>query len=80
MNASQIYQNSRINLNISSLQFDTAVNNRVIDIASSGGFVLTDKRSDLYDFIPFHSEISFETPEEMNDKINYWMNSSSNYR
>ena len=70
--ACAIYQSSRINLNISSLQFDSAVNNRVIDVVLSGGFILTDKRSDLIDIFSFAHEISFETPEELNDKIHYW--------
>lgn len=67
-----IYASSRINLNISSLQFDTAVNNRVFDVVLSGGFILTDKRADLRDLLPMHKEISFESPEEMHYKIEYW--------
>jgi hypothetical protein len=76
--ASSIYKSSRINLNISSLQFDTAVNNRVFDVLLSGGFLLTDKRSDINDYYPYSSEITFETPEEMNEKINYWISPSNN--
>jgi hypothetical protein len=73
-----IYQSSRINLNISSLQFDTAVNNRVFDVIFSGGFVLTDRRNELENIFPFFHEISYETPEELNEKINYWSHPSSN--
>jgi len=51
------------------LQFDTAVNNRVFDIVCSGGFVITDKRRDLFEICKFANEISFETPEELNEKI-----------
>ncbi len=76
--ASSIYQSSRINLNISSLQFDTAVNNRVFDVVLSGGFILTDKRSEINEHYLHSSEITFETPEEMNEKINYWMSPSNN--
>jgi len=75
-----IYASSRINLNISSLQFDTAINNRVFDVILSGGFILTDKRNDLEKIFPFHLDISYETPEEMNEKIHFWNNESSNYR
>ncbi len=77
-NASEIYQTSRINLNISSLQFDTAVNNRIFDVVLSGGFILTDRRKDLYDICAFADEISFETPEEMNEKISYFSTSENN--
>lgn len=76
--ASSIYQSSRINLNISSLQFDTAVNNRVFDVVLSGGFILTDKRSEINDHYPHSGEITFETPEEMNEKINYWISPLNN--
>lgn len=78
--ACSIYQSSRINLNISSLQFDTAVNNRVFDIVLSGGFVLTDKRNDLFKICPFANEISFETPEEMHEKIAYYTDTENNTR
>ena len=78
--ASSIYKFSRINLNISSLQFDTAVNNRVFDIVSSGGFVLTDKRSDLFEICNFANEISFETPEELNEKIIQYSSKEGNRR
>jgi hypothetical protein len=78
--AADIYKSSRISLNISALQFDTAINNRVFDVISSGGFILTDKRNDLFDYFPCASEISFETPEELIDKINYWSSSSVNYK
>jgi len=78
--ACNVYQSSRINLNISSLQFDTAVNNRVFDVVLSGGFVLTDRRSDLFDICEFVDEISFETPEEMNEKITYYSDTANNAR
>lgn len=75
-----IYQSSRINLNISSLQFDTAVNNRIFDVVLSGGFVLTDRRKDLFDICSFADAISFETPEEMNEKIAYYSDTANNVR
>lgn len=78
--AAGIYRSSRINLNISSLQFDSAVNNRVFDIVCSGGFVLTDKRNNLTDICSFADEISFETPEEMNEKIADYSDANSHAR
>jgi hypothetical protein len=73
-----IYQSSRINLNISSLQFDTAVNNRAFDIIMSGGFLLTDKREELQCACSLAKEISFETPEEMEYKIQKYSDPNSN--
>ncbi len=74
LEAANIYQKSKININISSLQFDCAINNRFIDIISSGGFLLTDKRDDMSVLGNLGDIISFETPEELNDKIDYFMN------
>ncbi|NMF56988.1 glycosyltransferase family protein [Pseudanabaena yagii] len=71
--AQNIYRNSQINLNITSLQFDSAVINRVIDIAASGGFVLTDWRSDLESLTGVHKEISYKSIEELNEKISYYL-------
>jgi SAM-dependent methyltransferase len=69
----QIYQTSQINLNITSLQFDDAVINRVIDVAAVGGFVLTDWRSGLEVLTGVHREISYKSIEELNEKIAYYL-------
>jgi SAM-dependent methyltransferase len=71
--SSQIYFKSRINLNITSLQFDTAVINRVIDIGASGGFVLTDWKCDLAKITSVSEEISYKTIDELNSKIEYFL-------
>jgi len=71
--ARYIYTNSKINLNITSLQFDDAVINRVIDIASVGGFILTDWKSELKPLTSVHQEISFKTIDELNFKVNYYL-------
>jgi hypothetical protein len=67
--ASSVYRQSRVNINISSLQFDTAVNNRVIDIVFSGGLVVTDARDDLKQITSMHDEITFKTPEGLEEKL-----------
>jgi hypothetical protein len=68
-----IYAKSKISLNISSLQFDTAINNRIIDIVLAGGFVLTDRRNDLFKASSVAHEISFETPEEMQYRLDFFL-------
>jgi hypothetical protein len=67
--AIDIYATSKINLNISSLQFDSALNNRIIDVVMAGGFVLTDRRSDLFTHSAVVNEISFDTPEELQYRL-----------
>jgi len=68
-----IYASSKVNLNITSLQFDSAVINRIIDVAAAGGFILTDWRSDLPSFTSVHKEISYKSIEELNDKASYYL-------
>jgi hypothetical protein len=75
-----IYQSSRINLNISSLQFDTAVNNRVMDVIMSAGFILTDARDELTELIPTLQDVSFKSPEELSEKISYYNNKDNERR
>ncbi|MCP9885136.1 glycosyltransferase [Synechococcus sp. ATX 2A4] len=72
----QIYKEKRINLNITSLQFDNAVINRVIDIAGAGGFVLTDWRPGLAELTEVADSISYRSPEELNEKIAYYLDPS----
>lgn len=72
-----IYAKSKISLNLSSLQFDSAINNRIIDIILSGGFVLTDRRSNLYKESNYANEISFDTPEEMQHLLDFYLHKSN---
>lgn len=71
--AQSIYASSKINLNITSLQFDDAVVNRVIDVGAAGGFILTDWKSDLPRVTSVHEQIAYKTIEELNDKIDYYL-------
>jgi spore maturation protein CgeB len=68
-----IYANSKINLNVTSLQFDDAVVNRVIDVGAVGGFILTDWKPDLQNITSVSNEISYQTIDELNYKINYYL-------
>lgn len=45
----QIYKNASININATSLQMPTAVNQRVFDIPLAGGFVISDAQADVYE-------------------------------
>lgn len=69
----KIYAESRINLNITSTQFDSALVNRVVDIAATGGFVLTDWKDDLKELTSVHELISYRTVDELQSKIEYYL-------
>ncbi|HEY9909336.1 MAG TPA: glycosyltransferase, partial [Thermosynechococcaceae cyanobacterium] len=68
-----LYADSKINLNITSPQFDDAVVNRVIDVAAVGGFILTDWKPDLVKLTAVSEQISYRTIEELNSKIHYYI-------
>ena len=75
----KVYANTKFNINISSFQMDSAVNNRIIDVISSGGFVLTDKKNDLLKISPVFDQISFDNPGELNNLIENLSNNSKFY-
>lgn len=75
-----IYETSKISINISSLQFDTAINNRIVDIVMAGGFLISDNRSELSYHCPTTKNIIFDSPEHMNHLIDYYMNPANNKR
>lgn len=69
----QIYRHTKINLNITSLQFDRAMTNRVVDVIASGGFVLTDNPAELGSLTGHADSIAFRNIDELNDKIDYYL-------
>jgi spore maturation protein CgeB len=71
--APSVYASSMINLNICSQQLETSVTLRVFDIPASGGFLLTDWTESLEHLFEAGKElVSFRSPDEMNDLINYY--------
>jgi len=67
-----IYNKSAVSINITPLQFDSAVINRVLDIGAAGGFPLTDWKEDLARVTSVSEEISYKCPEELEHKIAYY--------
>ena len=67
---SKIYNNSKINLNFTALQFDTAINNRCFDIICSGGFLLTDCLLPIEESL--NKSLYFSCHEELIEKINFF--------
>lgn len=68
-----IYGCSLINLNLSSRQLETAVNQRVFDVPAAGGFLITDWKESLGELFDVKGEIvSFRSAEELNDLIAFY--------
>lgn len=69
-----IYQKYALNINISSFQLETSVNNRVFDCFASKGFILSDLRYDMEKIFPDHwKEITFNNIQEMGKKGEYFL-------
>jgi spore maturation protein CgeB len=59
------YQGSRVNLNITSAQMKTGLNQRVFDVPAAGAFLLTDWRGQLEEaFEPGREVVAYRSPEE----------------
>ena len=68
-----LYADSRINLNITALQLEYSVNNRIFDVAATGGFLLTDHREDLQQVFPDFARMTYHSGEELDAKITYFL-------
>lgn len=68
----RIFNKSIVSVNISSMQFDSAVVNRVHDVYMSGGLCLTDFRSGLSGLTSHWNEISFRTLDEFQYMVKYF--------
>ncbi|MDR2140452.1 MAG: glycosyltransferase [Deltaproteobacteria bacterium] len=58
------YRSSAINLNITSAQMKTGLNQRVFDAPAAGGFVLTDYRKQLLDLFAPDEVVTYQSPAE----------------
>lgn len=71
--APSVYFESGINLNISSLQLETAVNLRVFDVPAAGGFLITDWKENLDSLFDVKKDlVVFRSDEELKDKILFY--------
>jgi len=70
----KIYNNSKININIHHMQSVYGTNSRTFEIASSGGFQLTDYKSDIRNLFKINSEIvCYEDINELREKVKYYL-------
>lgn len=72
INVSEIYNNSRININISSMHLPSAFNSRPFDVPMSGGFLLTDYRKYTEELFDNNEIVTYASVEEALDKIDFY--------
>ena len=59
------FQASAVNLNITSAQMKTGLNQRVFDVPAAGAFLLTDRREQLFDLFEEGREVAaYQNPDE----------------
>ena len=69
-----IFNNSKINLNITIRPIQTGLSLRVFDICACGGFLFTNYQAELPDFYNIGEEVeAYASEEEFLDKLNYYM-------
>lgn len=69
-----VFHHSKINLNITLRSIQNGIPLRAMDIMGAGGFLLTNYQNDFnYHFIDGEDYVSFFTPTDMLDKIEYYL-------
>lgn len=76
----KIYRDYAVSLNLTALQFDQAVINRVLDVFAAGGFCLTDLRSALPSLTSVWQEISYRNAEELQEKAFFYIDPANRGR
>jgi spore maturation protein CgeB len=70
-----VYQNIDINLNITSCQMKTAVNQRVFDVPMAGGFIISDNQQSLGELFELGSQaVCYTSGDELKTLIRYYKN------
>ena len=67
-----IYRGIAVNLNITSRQMPTAVNQRLFDIPLSNGFVLSDRQGDCEELFSPDETALYGSREELIDKLSFF--------
>lgn len=76
-----LYRSSRINLNISKYQLKTTVNQRVFDCPLCDGFLITDFREDLEEYLRIDKEVAvYRDKEELKKKISFFLENDGERR
>jgi spore maturation protein CgeB len=68
------YRTTAINLNSTSLQMKSAVNQRVFDCPAAGGFLIADAQPDLQElFDPETELVTYASLDELEEKTTYFL-------
>jgi spore maturation protein CgeB len=70
-----VYHSTTINLNITSCQMTTAVNQRVFDVPVSGNFLITDFQKDIEEFFDSDEIVTYSSLEELHEKYTWYASS-----
>lgn len=69
----RFYRACEVNLNSTSIQMPTAVNQRVLDCPAAGGFLLTDDQAALHGMFDVRNEVvSYTSLEECNELLRWY--------
>jgi len=69
----EFYGRCEVNLNVTSIQMPTTVNQRVFDVPAAGGFLLTDAQAALGDLFDMEHEVAcYSTFEECREMFQYY--------
>ena len=73
--ASKLYRDSKINLNITLHCIEKGACQRIFDVMAAGGFVLSNYQEALTElFIPDKEIVLFDSCEDLCEKVNYYLN------
>jgi spore maturation protein CgeB len=73
-----VYRGASVNINCTSFQMKSAVNQRVFDVPACGGFVLSDHQGDMDSFFEVGKEaVCFSTIEEAVDLAGFYLENES---
>ncbi len=67
-----IYHSAMINLNITSCQMTTAVNQRIFDVPVSGNFLITDFQKDLEELFEDDEIVMYRNLQELNELCSWY--------
>lgn len=68
-----VYASVSVNVNATSLQMPTAVNQRVFDVPLCGGFLLTDNQGDVLELFAEDETVVYRSPAEAADKVDFYL-------
>lgn len=67
------YRRTAVNLNTTSIQARTSLNQRVFDCPAAGGFLITDDQADIHELFDEDEAVTYRTMDELEDKTRYYL-------